>query len=86
MSFDMTSHSPNDGTTREEVNSLKITEDGQCNDMPPSFANGTGLPLSQARLAQALTKENIGWILILALAGEVFGITDRALVLLGGVC
>ena len=66
---------PIDGE-EDEVNSLKT--------LP--FHNGTGLSMSQARLAQALTKENIGWILILALAGEVFGITDRVLVLLGGVC
>lgn len=66
---------PTDGE-EDEVNSLKT----------PPFHNGTGISLSQARLAQALTKENIGWILILALAGEVFGITDRVLVMLGGVC
>ncbi len=74
MSFDIPPQSPED---QDEVNSLKT---------PESFGNGTGLALNQARLAQVLTKENIGWILILALAGEVFGFTDRALMLLGGVC
>lgn len=67
---------PSHDGRQDEVNSLKT----------PAFHNGTGISLSQMRLAQALTKENIGWILILALAGEVFGITDRVLVLLGGVC
>lgn len=67
---------PNHSGAEDEINSSKT----------PQFQNGTGISMSQARLAQALTKENIGWILILALAGEVFGITDRALVLLGGVC
>lgn len=66
---------PHSGS-EDEINSSKT--------LP--FQNGTGISLSQARLAQALTKENIGWILILALAGEVFGITDRALLFLGGVC
>jgi hypothetical protein len=79
MSFDLNGHSSDDEPHKDEVNSLKTPSDS-------SFANGTGVTLSQARLAQALTKENIGWILILALAGEVFGITDKALILLGGVC
>lgn len=79
MSFDMSSHSSDDDPQKDEVNSLKTPSDS-------SFANGTGISLNQMRLAQALTKENIGWILILALAGEVFGITDKALILLGGVC
>jgi hypothetical protein len=80
MSFDMNnSHSSDDDPQQDEVNSLKTLSDS-------SFANGTGVSLNQMRLAQALTKENIGWILILALAGEVFGITDKALILLGGVC
>ena len=79
MSFDMSSHSSDGDPQEDEVNSLKTSSD-------LSFANGTGVSLNQMRLAQALTKENIGWILILALAGEVFGITDKALILLGGVC
>lgn len=76
----------------KETMELKITpphsgsEDEINSSLTPQFQNGTGISLSQARLAQALTKENIGWILILALAGEVFGITDRVILLLGGVC
>ncbi len=82
MSFDMTSHSSEEDSLPQqgEINSSKTP--GEYS----SFGNGTGVSLSQMRLANALTKDNIGWILILALAGEVFGITDRVLVLLGGVC
>ena len=81
MGFDMNSHlseedpSPHQG----ELNSTKTP-------VETSFGNGTGVSLSQIRLANALTKDNIGWVLILALAGEVFGITDRVLLMLGGVC
>ncbi len=79
MSFDIPPQSPGEESPQDEVNSLK-TPSGS------SFGNGTGLAFNQARLANVLTKDNIGWILILALAGEVFGVTDRALMLLGGVC
>ena len=80
MSFDMNKSLVDEDSSPQqgEVNSPKTL-------VSSSFANGTGV-LGQARLAQALTKENIGWILILALAGEVFGITDKVLILLGGVC
>ena len=81
MAFDIPPQSPGEEERpTHEVNSLK-TESG-----PSSFGNGTGLSLNQARLANVLTKDNIGWVLILMLAGEVFGVTDRALMLLGGVC
>ncbi len=82
MAYDLNGHSPEEDSLphKGEINSSKTPSDLS------SFGNGTGVSLSQMRLANALTKDNIGWILILALAGEVFGITDRVLVLLGGVC
>lgn len=78
MAYDMNKSLVEEDISPDEINSSKTPHES-------SYANGTGV-LGQARLAQALTKENIGWILILALAGEVFGITDKALLLLGGVC
>lgn len=48
------------------------------------FSNGTAL--SQARLAQMLTRENISTILIVALAAEVLGISDKLLTYITGVC
>ena len=48
------------------------------------FSNGTAL--SQARLAQMLTRENISTLLIVALAAEVLGISDKLLTYLTGVC
>ena len=48
------------------------------------FPNGTAL--SQARLAQMLTRENISTVLIVALAAEVLGISDKLLTYLTGVC
>lgn len=48
------------------------------------FSNGTAL--SQARLAALLTRENISTILIVALAAEVLGISDKLLNYLTGVC
>ena len=48
------------------------------------FSNGTSL--SQARLAQMLTRENISTVLIVALAAEVLGISDKLLNYLTGVC
>ena len=48
------------------------------------FSNGTAL--SQARLAQMLTRENISTVLIVALAAEVLGISDKLLTYLTGVC
>lgn len=49
-----------------------------------SYNNGT--MLGQARLASLLTKDNLGTAIILALAAEVFGVTDKMLVLFAGVC
>ena len=48
------------------------------------FSNGTAL--SQARLAAMLTRENISTVLIVALAAEVLGISDKLLTYLTGVC
>lgn len=48
------------------------------------YSNGTAL--SQARLAQMLTRENISTVLIVALAAEVLGISDKLLNYLTGVC
>ena len=48
------------------------------------FSNGTAL--SQARLAALLTRENISTILIVALAAEVLGISEKLLNYLTGVC
>lgn len=48
------------------------------------YSNGTAL--SQARLAQMLTRENISTVLIVALAAEVLGISDKLLTYVTGVC
>ena len=50
------------------------------------FANGTGASLAQLRLHSMLTKENVSWLILIALAGEVFGISDRVLALAAGAC
>lgn len=49
-----------------------------------SFHNGTAL--GQARLAALLTRDNISTILIVALAAEVLGISDKLLTIAAGVC
>ena len=49
-----------------------------------SFHNGTAL--TQARLAHLLTRENISTILIVALAAEVLGISDKLLTAATAVC
>lgn len=48
------------------------------------FSNGTAL--SQARLAQMLTRENISTFLIVALTAEVLGISDKLFVYMSSVC
>jgi hypothetical protein len=48
------------------------------------FHNGTAL--GQAKLANLLTRDNISTILIVALAAEVLGISDKILILVSGVC
>ena len=49
-----------------------------------SFHNGTAL--GQAKLATLLTRENISTILIVALAAEVLGISDKLLTVATAVC
>lgn len=49
-----------------------------------SFHNGTAL--TQAKLANLLTRDNISTFLIVALAAEVLGISDRLLVAITAVC
>lgn len=49
-----------------------------------SFHNGTAL--TQARLAHLLTRENISTFLIVALAAEVLGISDKLLIAASSVC
>lgn len=49
-----------------------------------SFYNGTAL--GQARLAALLTRDNISTVLIVALAAEVLGISDKLLTAIAGVC
>ncbi len=49
-----------------------------------NFHNGTAL--TQAKLANLLTRDNISTILIVALAAEVLGISDKLLTAVAGVC
>lgn len=49
-----------------------------------NFHNGTAL--TQARLAHLLTRENISTVLIVALAAEVLGISDKLLTAVTAVC
>lgn len=57
------------------------TEESSTNN---SFHNGTAL--GQAKLASLLTRDNISTILIVALAAEVLGISDKLLTAVAGVC
>lgn len=59
-------------------------DDSTNDDQNHSFHNGTAL--GQARLAQLLTRDNISTILIVALAAEVLGISDKLLSAAAGVC
>ena len=58
----------------------------QSEDPGHQFSNGTGVPLSQLRLYNLLTKDNISWIILLALAAQVFNIPDTLLDVLVGMC
>lgn len=49
-----------------------------------SFHNGTAL--GQAKLATLLTRDNISTVLIVALAAEVLGISDKLLAAVTTVC
>ncbi len=59
-------------------------DDSTNDDQNHSFSNGTAL--GQARLAALLTRDNISTVLIVALAAEVLGISDKVLTAIAGVC
>ena len=60
-------------------------DDTSTEELPSnSFHNGTAL--GQAKLASLLTRDNISTILIVALAAEVLGISDKLLTVAAGVC
>jgi hypothetical protein len=60
-----------------EINSSKTFQE---------FSNGTGVALNQLRLHTMLTKDNISWIILLALAAQVFEIPAHVLAAIAGVC
>lgn len=64
---------------------VDIHRDDSTEEVPQtSFHNGTAL--GQAKLANLLTRDNISTILIVALAAEVLGISDKLLTVAAGVC
>lgn len=64
---------------------VDVHRDDTTEELPGnSYHNGTAL--SQARLAALLTRDNISTILIVALAAEVLGISDKILMYVSGVC
>ena len=64
---------------------VDIHRDDSTNEVQEtSFHNGTAL--TQAKLANLLTRDNISTFLIVALAAEVLGISDRLLVAITAVC
>ncbi len=64
---------------------VDVHRDDTTEELPGnSFHNGTAL--GQAKLASLLTRDNISTILIVALASEVLGISDRVLSYLTGIC
>ena len=65
---------------------VDIHRDDSTTQQPEVVEYSNGTALSQARLAQMLTRENISTFLIVALAAEVLGISDKALTYLTGVC
>jgi hypothetical protein len=65
------------GTSESEINSSKTSQE---------FHNGTGVNLSQLRLHTLLTKDNISWIILLALAAQVFDIPAHVLAAFAGAC
>ena len=71
--FDNNSESISEG----EINSSKT---------PQEYTNGTGVSLAQLRLHTLLTKDNISWIILLALAAQVFDIPAHVLAAMAGVC
>lgn len=65
------------GTSESEINSSQTSQE---------FHNGTGVSLGQLRLHTLLTKDNISWIILLALAAQVFDIPAHVLAALAGAC
>ena len=52
-----------------------------------SFANGLGMsPAAAMRFSALLTRENIGWSLVMLVAADYFGITDQVMAVVLGVC
>ena len=50
-----------------------------------AFSNGVS-PVAGARLAYYLSKENLGWSLLLLFAADYFGLTNQILGMVGNVC
>lgn len=65
------------GTSESEINSSKTSQE---------FHNGTGVSIGQLRLHTLLTKDNISWFILLALAAQVFDIPAHVFTLLAGAC
>ena len=49
------------------------------------YLNGVS-PVAGARLAYYLSKENLGWSLLLLFAADYFGLTNQILGMVGNVC
>ncbi len=65
---------------------VDVNRDDSVTSEPEVHEYSNGTALSQARLAAMLTRENLSTVLIVALAAEVLGISDKALTYLTGVC
>ena len=64
---------------------VDVHRDDSTEELPGnSFHNGTAL--GQAKLANLLTRDNISTLLIVALAAEVLGISDKLFVAVASVC
>lgn len=50
-----------------------------------AYANGVS-PVAGARLAYYLSKENLGWSLLLLFAADYFGLTNQIIGMVGNVC
>ena len=52
-----------------------------------SYPNGLGMsPAAFMRFSALLTRENIGWSLVMLVAADYFGITDQLMAVVLGVC
>lgn len=49
------------------------------------YLNGVS-PVAGARLAYYLSKENLGWSLLLLFAADYFGLTNQIIGMVGNVC